>query len=243
MNMKTLNVIFVISAIIVMFALIAYFAVSCFGVAKGNGNIIKQTYEVLSFKSIEISGTYDVILNQSDKESVSVVADENIINFIKVESKNNVLTISTKRNLKTKSNVQVFIDFIDVNSIESSGVSNIISDSIIKANNFEIELDGAGTANLNIEVSKLEVDIKGAGIVEISGNVDFNDIDISGAGIFKGHNLITRKTEIEISGASKAYVNASDILDVEITGASEVKYAGNPAVKQKISGVGVLIKE
>lgn len=226
-----------------MFSLMAYFAVSCFGTVNGNGNIKKQTYDVSSFKAIEISGAFNVVLKQSDKESATIIADENLINSIKVESKNNVLKIGTSKMLKSKTELKLIIEFIDINSLDIEGASKVINDSIIKTDRLEVEFEGAVTATLNIEVRNFELDIKGASIVEVSGSTDYQDIDISGVGVLKANKLISRKTEIEVSGSSKAFVNATELLDVEINGTSEVKYSGNPSIKQKITGLGKLAKE
>lgn len=63
---------------------------------KGNGNVKKQDREIASFSSISSSSGINVYLMQGDKESVTVEADENLLDLIVTRVKGDELIIKTE---------------------------------------------------------------------------------------------------------------------------------------------------
>jgi len=90
----------------------------------------------------------------------------------------------------------------------------------------------------DITVNKLSVDLSGAGNVVASGDADQFDLTISGLGSFKGQDLHTKSTNIEMSGAGSAVVWVDDELDAQISGTGSIDYYGSPSVTKQVSGVG-----
>jgi hypothetical protein len=65
-------------------------------------------------------------------------------------------------------------------------------------------------------------------------------IAISGTADYKGESFNTKDTSISISGSGKAVLAASDRLDVQVSGAGEVRYIGEPKVTKSIAGAGIV---
>ncbi|MGZ7107850.1 MAG: GIN domain-containing protein, partial [Methanobacterium sp.] len=70
--------------IIIVLLLLAVIAASgCTNQSTGSGKVINQTRDVASFNQIDFNGAGELIITQGDKESVTVQADDNLMNNIK----------------------------------------------------------------------------------------------------------------------------------------------------------------
>ena len=73
--------------------------------------------------------------------------------------------------------------------------------------------------------------------------MDNQIVRISGAGQYNAANLESKNSEILVSGFGQAFVNVSNSLNVNVSGAATVKYKGDPkTINQNISGGGKVIK-
>ncbi|HSG68712.1 MAG TPA: DUF2807 domain-containing protein, partial [Bacteroidales bacterium] len=62
---------------------------------KGNGKVVKQLRDVKGFNSLEVGGAFTVYLSQGDKESLTIEADENLLDLITTEVHGDRLEIHT----------------------------------------------------------------------------------------------------------------------------------------------------
>ena len=106
----------------------------------------------------------------------------------------------------------------------------------------DIDLTGASDIKLDVKAPRINAEVTGASSVMLTGETkDFN-VEGSGASDIKSFGLMTENTTLDISGACSAEVFASVKLDVQASGASGIKYKGNAAVNQDISGAGSVKK-
>jgi hypothetical protein len=54
-------------------------------------------------------------------------------------------------------------------------------------------------------------------------------LELSGASEFEGFSLETENAFLNLSGASDCELFVNEILDIEASGASKIRYKGNPA--------------
>ncbi len=185
---------------------------------KGNGNVIVEERNITSFNKVSVSGIFHVKIVSGKDFGVKIRAEENLMKYIETFKEGKTLYIETKRHLSPKKKMQVKITMPELLSIESSGVNKILAK--------------------NIETEKLDIDLSGAGEIKLVGRVDKLNADISGASELNAIKLKCSEVNIDISGASHAIVNAREALFVDASGASSVKYLGNPEkLVTDVSGV------
>jgi len=211
---------------------------SCINTIDGNGDIKNETRAVSPFNKIDISGGFEILLNQGNKEKLEIEADENLIEFIETKVKGNTLYISTKKPIGNAESLRIYITVVNVYDIDASGAIELTNKGIYQTENLEIDVSGAADIDLDLEVENLIMDMSGASETTLSGSANNFEIEISGAGDLQAKKLKTRNTTIDISGAGSAVVFAKKTLKVEVSGAGSVKYKGNPKVEKDISGAG-----
>ena len=227
--------------ILIVFVLISSFY-SCINTVDGDGNVVKEERTVTSFTKIDISGGFEVLINQGSQEKLELEVDENLLELIKTEAKNNTLFIKSDKSIGKAKSLKLYITVVNVDDIEVSGAVELTNKGTLEGENLEIEVSGAGDVNLKLDVEELKMDMSGASETTLSGKAHHFEIELSGAGELDAEKLKSRNVIIDISGAGSAIVNAKKTLNVEVSGAGSVKYKGNPKITKDISGAGSVKK-
>ena len=186
---------------------------------QGSGNIISESRELNNFTSIILLGSIDVNIKTSESNNCVVVADDNLIPYIKTEVVNNKLNISLNESYSSEEKLVVNINTPNYDEVSLSGSGNInILD--FKNNNLSLNISGSGNITGNGEVETLVVKING------SGNLMSKEIK-------------SKFATITINGSGDAEVFASDSISAKINGSGNIKYFGNPEnVDSIINGSG-----
>ena len=206
---------------------------------RGNGVIVTETFNADPFTDLEISGMFDVVLEPGTHPRVVITGDENLLEFIKVDSYGNTLILETERRLQSKEGITVLITYTNLEDIHSSGASNIVAEERIEAEHFRLEISGAGKVDLALAVEEVDVELSGAALIYLSGTTTDISVSMSGAGSLEAFSLISENCDLNISGVGNAHVNVTGNLDAQVSGIGGVEYMGNPEhVVRDVSGVG-----
>lgn len=212
---------------------------------RGNGKISTETRTAATFTGVKVSGAIDLYVSTGATAAIRVDADENLLKYIIVENEGDMLKIRTKNgvNLKPSRAIRVYVSAPAFARLEASGACDIYTENkIVNQGTMQVDLSGASDARLELNAPRVDVDVSGAGSVTLKGETrDFN-VDGSGSTDIKCYELLAENTKVDISGAGSAEVFASIKLDVEVTGAADVKYKGNATVNQRVSGAGSVKK-
>ncbi len=207
---------------------------------RGNGVIKTEARDEHGFQSIETGGAIKVFVKQDSAYSVKVEADENLQQHIEVYMNKNTLVIRPESgyNLKPSQSIKVYVSGPSFRHFDISGASSIQSEGrITSADELYIDLSGASEAEMDIKSPVVGVEVSGASTATLSGETRDLKVDGSGASKAKCFGLPAENAHVKLSGASHAEVFASVKLDASASGASHVRYKGNPPeVGQSVSG-------
>ena len=224
--------------LIVILLLPALLFTACGETIRGDGNVTTESREVDDFHSIQVSGIFEIELIEGDGK-VEVVADANLHEHILTKVRDGKLKIYTENKYLKGEELLIRIYYDQLNSISLAGAAKVGSKSTIRGKSFELEVAGAAEAELKVRVTRLVLDLAGGSEVKISGSAEMAEIDIAGAGDVEGLDLQTQQCSIDISGAGEIEIGVEQSLDVNVTGAGEVRYRGNPSeINRSITGAG-----
>lgn len=182
-----------------------------------------------NFDRIDISGHFDVYLKKGDKAEVRVEARDMDLDEITTRVNGSTLRIeSTRRNFRDGQKGIIYVTFTSLRDIDMSGAGKIIGESIIRAEDLKVEMSGAGSIEIEVDVKNFDISLSGAGNMEITGKAQKAEVSISGAGSFRGFKLICEEAEVSMSGVGKAQVYATEYLDAEASGVGSIRYRGEP---------------
>lgn len=190
---------------------------------KGSGTSKTEQRNVTGFKRIDAGGAVNVEVEAQKDFSVSVEADDNLLQHIKTEVSGDTLKIYSEGKISPSAKMNVKISMPSIEGLDLSGAS-----------------DGKIT---NVHADSLELKVSGASEVSISGETKNLEADASGASEINAENLKVEDGKIEASGASSATVSVANNLEAEASGASKISYAGEPKnIKQNASGASSIKK-
>ncbi|MGV6827888.1 MAG: head GIN domain-containing protein [Flavobacteriales bacterium] len=209
---------------------------------KGNGNITTQTKTTKVYDIIKVVGFMDVELVAGEEGNITVTTDENLQEYVVLETQEDELIIKIKkhiRNLKTKYGIHVTVPFKDIHKVILTGSGDITSKDTISGTQFTTSLTGSGDINLKINSQNTEASISGSGDLIISGSTQKFTLKLSGSGDFKGKNFLSNNIKVSLTGSGDASVNTDNHLKARVYGSGDINYTGNPkTIDKKVYGSG-----
>lgn len=176
---------------------------------KGSGNIVTVSRPLSGFTGIDAGGAIEVLVTAQEDFKVEVEADDNVQDHIKTTIADGILRIYMEDKYSySNTTVRVRVSMPDLKLLDISGASN------------------AKVAK--VKADDLVVDVSGASKVTMEGSSKRLVGDVSGASSLVAEQLSVETVLIEASGASNGYVNATESLTADASGASAIYYYGNP---------------
>jgi hypothetical protein len=150
-----------------------------------------------------------------------------MIDNVTTEVRGSTLEISSK-GLKDTDELNIYITIPEVKSIETSGAAELESEGIISSNDLWVTCSGASNVDLSMDAVNLETSVSGAAELTLEGTATNHKSDVSGAASLHATDLQTEKSNITVSGAASAHINAKDEITGDVSGAGHLDYTGNP---------------
>ena len=216
--------------------LVAFSLNSCMLGVSGNGKVKEVTRQISEISKIEASGMVELTLIQG-APGLKIIADENLHELIITEVHGDRLIIRTTKNIREAKHFEIQVSAPEFKRLDISGAVSLHCQGTLKGDELKLETSGAAEVNLDLIFDDLDCEHSGASEVELRGAVRDVRIVSSGASDLKLFNLEVRNMRLVLSGASEARINVSHELSVEASGASEIRYKGNPKItKTELSG-------
>jgi hypothetical protein len=213
------------------------------GAIRGSGNVITRAWQVSDFDRVSLSGSGRVVITQGDDESLTVEADDNLMQYIKAEVQDRTLVLGltdTPRfgTIRPSRTIRYNVNLDKVSGLTISGSGDIEAEDL-SAENLGITISGSGDLEIGLLTAEaLDVQLTGSGDVDLAGYVLEQDVKITGSGKYRAGDLESQRAQVRVSGSGDATVWAADTLDIRVTGSGDVEYYGTPQVAQRVTGSG-----
>lgn len=191
-----------------------------------SNKIVSENRKVGSFEGLDVAhATHVKITNSPANGEITISAPDNVIKQVETTVSGNILRIRVRKNLTLgNQKVEIIIPHQKIRNIKLSGASSIKAEHQIKVDEFKADVTGASKLEFNVLSNKVNLVLSGASDVEMKGNAQDLKLEVSGASEFESKELKVANAYVNVSGASKAYIWATDLADVEASGASSVLY-------------------
>ena len=208
--------------------------------AQNSSQLQEKTYPVGEFRTLMVSGDFEVTLSKGDY-SAKVTVDKILADYVEVYVRTGVLHISynekevpkdIKKDLKGKKATDlvfravVYVPRLDGIELEDNVVLTGVDE--FSANDFSLKLeDKALIKNLSVTASSAQVTLNDKSQATLLLNAT-NDIelDVDGSSVLRA-NVDGRKLTVKAGGSSKATVDATaEAVSVDAGGRSELTLSG-----------------
>jgi putative autotransporter adhesin-like protein len=194
----------------------------------GSGVAKTETRDVGSYSEIEVGSAIQLDVTVGEPTSLVVTADDNVLPLVRTEVAGDRLKIYLDNSLSTNIGVQVRASTPELTSLVGSGATKVNATGVT-GEKFQIELHGASTGELSSNAEVMDVTLSGASRGILAGSCKELIVECSGASQMNAADFTADTVTAELSGASSAQLNAKEELTAEASGASHLRYAGQPA--------------
>jgi hypothetical protein len=233
-------------------------------VVTGSGETATWEMDYSDFNKVEIGSAFDVQINRAESFLVRITIDKKLYEYLKIEQRGDTLHIGLKTNYVYRDTTQqATVNLPDLRRLELSGAAKATVTGFIMTHSLDFELSGASQLELghtiagnsgfslsgdsqvngSIEMDDGRFDLSGASRVNLSGTAKDISIDASGASNVNLGELAVLTVDVNLSGASYAVINVVNSMSIDLSGASNLEYIGNPKLgKIDMSGGSTLNK-
>ena len=205
----------------------ALLAVGCIDV-RGSGTVIAEDRVIRDFTGIDVGDTFEVEIVQSPFFSVTIGADDNLLDRVDVSKSGETLRIDLQSGSYTDVTLEARIAMPVLHRLNLSGVSKVTVAGFISSVDLVVDLSGASTLNGFIDAGDVELEVSGASKVTLEGSAKDMTIRGSGASNIELADFLISNADINLSGASRAALNVNGVISpVDLSGASRLTYQGD----------------
>ena len=195
----------------------------------GNGHVITKERTLNgSYNAIKVSRGIEVDLTQSDTESLSVKADENLQEIITTTIENDVLIISTNENIGQATSKTVIVYFNDITSIKATSGSVVYSINPIHVSNLELDTTSGSDLKLVIDAESVSCHSTSGSDMDLRGKTNHFTAEATSGSSIDAESLITQNAKVKASSGADIRVNTSKELTAKISSGGNIRYTGNP---------------
>ncbi|HAV76937.1 MAG TPA: hypothetical protein DCX53_06235, partial [Anaerolineae bacterium] len=197
---------------------------------RGSGNVLTETRDVKDFDRVVITGTNELILTQGLDESLTVTADDNLMDHIESEVKNGTLYIGNMEEISPSQPIQFKLTVKEITGLHIGGIVNVEAGDIV-TERLDIDVSGISTLSMGkLETETLAANLSGSTKIELTGQgkAVTQAIVLSGSNTYSAPGLRSQKVDISASGSNDVTVWSTDFMNIEMSGNGKIYYYGSP---------------
>ncbi len=206
-------------------------------------HMVDRQYALRDFNTIQVSDAIELELSQGGSYQVTAVGDSDDLDFLAIKVRNRQLVAyCTRHRVFGNRKIKIFITLPELKALELSGASNGQITDFGNMKIVNLTLSGVSKLQVDMPIETLNMELSGASTIYLASPVRNIRADLAGASVLEAFEANCQNGNLELSGASKADIAVDDLLTVKASGASKVRYLGNPSIAQDLSGGSKLVK-
>lgn len=205
--------------------------------------MVTQERDLEVFNKIAVNTNAHVIIQNSPSNIVTLKAQQNILDIIVTRIDGKTLVITTKGNVISDEPIIIEAAMINPEAFEMNGSGEIKSSQPLSNEMLDLEVNGSGLIDLEVQVNKLTASVSGSGRLKLRGAVDDFKVQINGSGDVAALDLVAQTASATLNGSGEVGMNVVTRLKSTINGSGKIVYRGSPEIKNTINGSGSIVRE
>ncbi|MHB1132215.1 MAG: head GIN domain-containing protein [Chloroflexota bacterium] len=203
----------------------------------GSGKVVAKDFPLADFSALEAANGFRVEVRRADGFAVRVSADDNILDYLRVEKQGDTLRLGLRNGNYNNITLRAEVSLPQLRAVNLSGGSNAGLNGFKNEGDFLADLSGAARLDGELVAAKARCGLSGGSNVTLSGSANRLEIEASGGSKANFVSFAAKEVDARLSGGSEATVAVEGKLDVKADGGSNLYYTGNPTLgRQDLSG-------
>ena len=194
----------------------------------GSGNTETKEFDFSDFTEVDIGSAFDFEIVRSDTYSVTITADDNVFEHLRITQSGGTLNIGLEPFINFgRLNLKANITMPRLNGLDASGATRGTVSGFSSGENLELSVSGASRVEM-IEVTTGDIDGEISGASTLKGILNGGEMDIQVSGASTVNiDSVADDVALEVDGAStvKGSLAGGDV-NVDLSGASTVELTG-----------------
>jgi putative autotransporter adhesin-like protein len=196
---------------------------------EGSGVLVTRRIQVpVGIERVEIGDAFrSTIRVGAAAPSGAITIDDNLLDRLRVEVDGDTIRIDVDGQVR-EATLRADIGLIRLRRIGVSGASQARVEGQVTD---DLTIDASGASEIevgSVELDELVLDVSGASQVSMEGTAGHLRADVSGSSRIALFGVEADEAEVDVSGESDAELTVVDRLEARASGASSVRYRGDP---------------
>lgn len=207
----------------------------------GSGNYVSKDFAIGDFSRFAIDGPVNVVIRQGSASSLTVRAEDNIMDLVRARTESGELSLGTEGSFRSREGISAVLTVPSLEAVAINASGNITFDGW-EAADIDLAIGGSGNIDLRGEVDRVRALIRGSGDIDLqSVRTAYVDADIEGSGTIRTGS--PRRLDATINGSGR--IDADDLgdLDAVLNGSGEIRYrSATRVVREERNGSGRIVR-
>ena len=207
---------------------------------KGNRNVVSENRSIRSdFEIINVRQGINLYITQGKPTNINVEADENIIDLLITEVKNNELNIYFEKNVNQAKARNVYLTIENISKISASSGASVKSENTIQTKTLDLDSSSGSTMNIRVNANEITSESSSGSAITIFGKSQIFSANSSSGSTINAKELKTVNALTKANSGANIDVNVTGKLTANASSGGDIDYKGNPSdVDKKTSSGG-----
>jgi hypothetical protein len=234
--MKTITKI--TALLVVLFATSSCFIDGITGV-RGNRNVVSEERTISSnFDEIKVQQGIHLYLTQGNSTEISVEADENIIELLITEVKNNELKVYFDKNVNRAKARNVYLTTDDISRIKTSSGAYVKSENTLHVTSLDLHASSGSSIKVYVNADEIISSSSSGADIDLFGKTRSLSVKASSGSSIDADELEAVDAYAKASSGANIDVNISGKLTAKASSGGDIDYEGNPSSVNKDTSSG-----
>jgi hypothetical protein len=232
-----------ITILISIYLALLFTTTSCFfeGVIgiKGNRNVVSEDRSIRSdFEIINVRQGINLYITQGKPTSINVEADENILDLLVTEVKNNELNIYFEKNVNQAKARNVYLTTENISKISASSGASAKSENTIQTKTLELDSSSGSSMKIYVNANEIISESSSGSTIAIFGKSQMFSANSSSGSSINAKELKTINAITKASSGANIDVNVTAKLTAKASSGADIDYEGSPETVDKNTSSG-----
>ncbi|MDO9274734.1 MAG: head GIN domain-containing protein [Lutibacter sp.] len=196
---------------------------------KGNRNVVSEDREIRSdFDVINVQQGINLYVTQGKPTDIRVEADENILDLLITEVKNNELNIYFEKNVYQAKARNVYLTAENISKILASSGASVKSENTIQTTILVLDSSSGSSIKIHANSDEIKSESSSGSTITIFGKSQTLSAEASSGSSIKADELKTINATAKVSSGANIDVNVTGKLTAKASSGGNIDYEGNP---------------
>ena len=206
---------------------------------KGNRNVVSEERSIRSnFEIINVQQGINLYITQGKPTAISVEADDNKLDLLITQVKNNELNIYFEKNVYQSKARNVYLTTNTISKIKTSSGASVKSENTLQVKSLDLDSSSGSSIKIYVNAEEVTSQSSSGADIDIYGKTQTFSANASSGSSIDADKLETVDAYAKASSGANIDVNVSGKFTANASSGGDIDFEGNPTNVDKNTSSG-----